>query len=85
MGQPWTGQTGPDSRERIAWSGQPGQVSLGGLARKVSRIMSAWTRQRKVDSKDRAGTGQPGQDYCGRTASTEQLGHDNKDSTAGAG
>ncbi len=45
IGQPWTGESGHDGRDRIARAGQPGQVSLDMLAGKVSRIMSAGTRQ----------------------------------------
>jgi hypothetical protein len=50
-----TGQLEQDNldkaaKDRIARAGQPGQVTLEKLVGNVSRIMSAWTRQRGEDA-----------------------------------
>ncbi len=85
-GQPWTGQPGHDSRDKIVrqdnwdksvWTGklesQPDHVSLDKTERR------GWSEH---FNKDRTGTRQPGQDNSDRAASTGE--QDSHDKTAGS-
>jgi hypothetical protein len=84
IGQPWTGQPGHDSWDRTAWAGLLRQVGLDNYARKVSRIMSAWTRQIGEDGQNMSVRTGLGQDNWDRTTSTGQPGQDSQERKAGA-
>jgi hypothetical protein len=72
------------SWDRIAWAGLLRQVSLDKFARKVSRIMSASTRQIGEDGQNMSVRKGLGQDNWDRTTSTGQPGRDSQERRAGA-